>query len=136
MAVEHTCSAGKTDRLKRRWRLGGQGTSSRQKGVRVRGQLKRTLKLICCALFPGSATADYLTSGLTEIVIGPMIYVLLSTRSNILLLDCSQMALNIIDRSKGKYVKCLNSSIQATVKIIVQNTRTETPVFKEKSEHT
>ena len=50
-----------------------------------------TLESIYCGLFPGPITAGCLSSRLTKKVVGLM-YVL-STRSNILLRDCSQFAI-------------------------------------------
>ena len=62
VAVKHTCSAGETDRFKRKRRLGGHGnkqeTNRIQKGVRVWGRPKRTLESIYRGLFPGSLIAD------------------------------------------------------------------------------
>ena len=55
------------------------------------GAIQVTLESIYCGLFPGSITTGCFTSRSIEVVIGLM-YVL-STRPNIMLRDCSQLAL-------------------------------------------
>ena len=62
------------------------------KGGEGKLSTQMTLKSIYCRVIPGSITADCLTSRRTEIIVIGLMYVL-STRTNILLRDCSQFAL-------------------------------------------
>ena len=63
-----------------------------EKGGEGKGATQKTLKSIYCGLFPGSTTAGCLPSRLAEIVISLM-YILSSTRPNILLPDRSRFGL-------------------------------------------
>ena len=90
VAVKLTCSAGETDRLKKKWRLFGQETNMRQKRRHEgkeketeisegMGASQRSLQAIYCGLFPGSITASCLPSRLIE-----------NDRSNFMYAPCTQ----------------------------------------------
>ena len=107
LAVKHTCSTDKTDRLKRKWRFGGQKSKTETEGI---GQRKSKLDLNHCGLFyfpsqllravvcPESITAGCSISrvnhcGLFSFPTMTGLMYVPSTRTNILLRDCSHVAL-------------------------------------------